>query len=125
MARLENFDPTRKEKEAINTAYNWIEENAARDSYTSKKFMQMEHKGYGNVNDRIPLLAAKGICVKFFMEGVEEPDMLLREQYDKRLAYLWFAGLGAKWRHEEKALPYDILVNGLQAWNDAFNRMHS
>ena len=118
---LDNFNPTKAEREAIEGAYRWITENT-RDEYRSNDYLKQERNGYGKPNDKIPLVAAKGNCVKWFLDGVQAPDVPLRDCYYCRPAALWFQGMGAA-RSGNAAVNMPALTAAVAAYNAAFQRM--
>jgi hypothetical protein len=90
---FEGFKLTAKEKAAIDGAWHWLVSNT-HDEYRSTAYMEYETKGYGNRNDRVPAMAAKGMCIRWFLKGVRVPDMPLRDCYHMRPAAIWFEGMG-------------------------------
>jgi hypothetical protein len=118
---FEGFKLTAKEKGAIDGAWRWLVEYT-RDEYRSTAYMKAETKGYGNSNDRIPLAAAKGLCLKWFLQGVNKPDLLLRHCFDMRPAAIWFQGMGAE-RSGAAAINMPVLEAAEKAYMAAFDRM--
>ena len=124
---FENFKPTAKEKQAIEGAWRWLVENT-RDEFRSTNFMKQEHRGYGNANDRIPLIAAKGMCLQWFLQGVNRPDVFLRDCYYMRPAAIWFEGMGADAvmdNHRRVALSWPKYQAAVEAYQTAFARMQT
>ena len=120
---FDNFKPTAKEKQAINLAWRWLTANT-RDEHRSTSFMEQEHRGYGNRSDRVPLIAAKGVCLQWFLEGVHTPEALLRYCYFMRPAAVWFEGMGAERSHSVVASML-VLQAAVEAYQAAFARMQT
>lgn len=128
---FEGFNPTKSEIKAINAAWYLVEELTGSD-YRSFKYMKDESLGYGSKSDRIPQCAAKGLCVSWFMDGMENPDALLRDKYYTRPASIWFKGYAARIADEFRRYgtqltdEYQNVLNcGKNAYDTAFNRMIS
>ncbi len=117
------FKPAAAEKRAIEGAWNWLIANT-RDQYRSASFMKQEHKGCGHANDRIPLIAAKGLCLRWFLEGVNNPGALLRDCYYMRPAAIWFKGAGAE-RSGAAAVNMPALEAAVASYDVAFKRMQA
>jgi hypothetical protein len=118
---FEGFVTTKAEKAAIEGAWYWLVSNT-RDEYRSTRFMKDEHRGYGNSHDRVPLIAAKGMCLSWFLRGVNSPDGLLRDFYSCRPAAVWFQGMGAE-RSGGAAINMPALEAAVAAYDAAFARM--
>ncbi len=118
---FEGFKPTAKEKKAIEGAWNWLISNT-RDEYRSANYMKGEQKGYNRHNDRVPLVAAKGMCLQWFLAGVQAPELLLRDCYYMRPATIWFEGMGAG-RVGAGAINMPTLNAAVEAYKAAFGRM--
>ena len=118
---FDNFRVTAAEKRAIEGAWNWLIANM-RDQYRSMSFMKQEHKGYGNAHDRVPLIAAKGMCLSWFLKGVHVPGVLLKDCYYMRPAAIWFEGMGAE-RSGAAAINMTALEAAVNAYQAAFRRM--
>jgi hypothetical protein len=118
---LEGFKTTTKERAAIAGAWEWLIANT-RDEYRSKNFLKDEKNGYGNPNDRVPEIAAKGMCLSWFLRGVQSPDALLRDWYFCRPAAIWFAGMGTE-RSGNAAINMTALQAAAEAYEAAFARM--
>lgn len=114
---FEGFNPTKKEREAIDAAYRYITENT-RDEYRSNNFMKDEAHA-----QQIPRIAAKGNCVKWFLDGLKEPEKTLREMYYCRPAAIWFQGMGAEQVYNPAFNKKPILVAAVVAYDAAFKRM--
>jgi hypothetical protein len=84
--------------------------------------MKQEHKGYGNAHDRVPLIAAKSMCLSWFLEGVRKPGVLLKDCYYMRPAAIWFEGMGAE-RSGAAAINMTALEAAVNAYQAAFGRM--
>ena len=118
-----NFKPTTKEKQAIEGAWGWLMANT-RDEHRSASFMKQEHRGYGNASDRVPLIAAKGMCLQWFLQGANKPEVLLRDCYYMRPAAIWFEGMGAD-IVTNTANAFPRLTHAVEAYQTAFARMHA
>jgi hypothetical protein len=118
-----SFKPTTKEKRAIEGAWRWLAANT-RDESCSTSFMKQEHRGYGNANDRVPLIVAKGMCLQWFLQGVNAPEVLLRDCYRMRPAAIWFAGMGAA-RSGNAPVDMPALQAAVEAYRTAFERMQA
>jgi hypothetical protein len=118
---FEGFKPTKTEKAAIDGAWRWLTENT-RDEYRSNNLMKDEHRGYGNRHDRVPLIAAKGMCLSWFARGVACPNMLLADGYYMRPAAIWFMGMGAD-RSGAAAINMPAITAAVAAYDAAFKRM--
>jgi len=118
---FEGFKLTTKEKAAIDGAWYWLVSNT-RDEYRSVSLMKEENRGYGNRNDRGNAMAAKGMCICWFLKGVRVPGMPLRDCYYMRPAAIWFQGMGAE-RSGAAAINMPALEAAEAAYMDAFTRM--
>jgi len=118
---FEGFKPTTKEHAAIARGWEWLVANT-HDKYRSKSFLKDEKNGYGNPNDRVPEIAAKGLCLSWFLKGVQSPDILLRDWYYCRPAAIWFTGMGTE-RSGNAAINMPVLMAAVEAYEAAFARM--
>lgn len=92
---LEKYKPTKSESNAIARGFHLLTE-IARDGYQVERCARDEKNGYGRPNDKVPLAAARGMVCKWFVQGWNEPDMLLRKAYYCRPASIYMNGLGAE-----------------------------
>jgi hypothetical protein len=122
--RLFDFSPTTSERHAINKGFYRIEELTGHNS-SCARYARDEHLGYGNRHDRIPLIAARGLCSKWFLEGLYSPDILLRDSYYLRPAAVWFQGYAANFANTYAGKFPDIsaIEFGAAAYKSAFDRM--
>lgn len=129
---LENFSPTKNERAAIAKAFYAIE-TCGGHSTRFESLARQEHRGYGNRNDRVPLIAARGLCVKWFLDGLDDPSILIRQLYWARPAAVFFTGYGAHIAHTycknlHSSIPPSHELNlstiraGKAAYDAAFNR---
>lgn len=95
---FEGYKPTKQEATAIERGFRLLAETM-RNSYRIEQCARDEKRGYGNASDRIPLAAARGICCKWFIQGWNDPEMLLRRNYFCRPAAIYMTGLGADMRN--------------------------
>ena len=116
---------TKAERHAIETAHATLYE-FTRSHYELDHWTAQERKGYGHANDRVPLICAKALVVKWFLNGIQEPNALLRDAYALRPAAVYMQGLGAREAHEGRIQADAIaaLRAGVDAWSAAFDRMH-
>ena len=121
---FEGFKPNKAETTAINNAWYLVQELTGND-YRSFKFMKEETLGYGNKSDRIPQTAAKGLCVTWFLAGIEKPDALLADNYFCRPASIWFKGYGASKAYAVSIEAEKIFEDAKSAYDAAFKRMIS
>lgn len=118
---FEGFKLTRAEHRSIDRGWSWLTENT-RDTHRSHRFMLDETSGYGNRNDRVPQMAAKGMCLSWVRQGVIKPDVLLRDFYSMHPAAIWFQGMGAE-RSSEVIANIALLTEAVLAYDAAFKRM--
>lgn len=119
----EDYKPLKKERDAIDRAYRSIVESAER-SHEIVSCMAGERKGYGNKNDAIPTIGAKALCVKWFYEGFNNPEILARKIYNNRPSAAWLIGYGAACA-TNKTIAFDnsIFDAAISAHEATFNRM--
>ena len=122
---LNDIKLTKAERHEIETAHATLY-GFARSHYELDHWTAQERGGYGNANDRVPLICAKALIVKWFLGGVQEPDALLRDACALRPAAVYMQGLGAREAHEGRIQADAIatLRAGVDAWAAAFDRMH-
>jgi hypothetical protein len=121
---FENFKPTKAETKAIDAAWSWLMDTMPSE-HTCKSYMLDERRGYNRRDDKIPEIAAKGLCLKWFMEGVARPRVLLRDFYNRRPAAVWFTGLGAERAGAPDKLDMPLLVAAVAAYVNTYERMTS
>ena len=116
---------TKAERHAIETAhaalYHFAQLHCELDYWTAQ-----ERKGYGHASDRVPRVCAKALIVKWFLNGIQAPNALLRDAYALRPAAVYMQRLGAREAHEGRIQADAIaaLRAGVDAWTAAFDRMH-
>lgn len=116
---------TKAERHAVETAhatlYGFTRSHCELDHWTAQ-----ERKGYGHAGDRVPRICAKALTVKWFLNGIQEPNALLRDAYALRPAAVYMQGWGARAAHEGRIQAGAIaaLRAGVDAWAAAFDRMH-
>ena len=122
---LNDIKLTKAERHAVETAhatlYGVTRSHCELDHWTAQ-----ERNGYGHAQDRVPLICAKALVVKWFLNGIQEPDALLRDAYALRPAAVYMQGLGAREAHEGR-IQADMIAAlraGVDAWAAAFDRMH-
>ena len=116
------YKPTKKERELIEKAFNFIHELFGCDSRIERAAKD-EAKGYGIRCDGIPLIGAKALCVKWFMRGIKNPNQYLRYTYMLRPAAIYFMGLGAS--SVDRVIAHEgLLQKACEAHEAAFKRMH-
>lgn len=122
---LEDLRLTKAEREAIENGYYALR-RFTRSDYELDNWAKQERSGYGNSRDKIPLICARALLVKWFLQGVKNPDVLLREAYMLRPAAIYFEGLGAFCAKREKIMPETLsdLEKCRAAYEAAFQRMH-
>ena len=123
---FDNYKPSTKERKEIEAGFRFVLENC-RSEYEAVTQVKAEHRGYGNTNDRVPLIAAKALIVQWFRHGAAEPDALLRKTYHMRPAAIWAQGVGCCVGHEGKfsAEMQDAMNLAVAAHNAAFERMQA
>jgi hypothetical protein len=122
---LNDIKLTKAERHAIETAHAALY-RLTRSMFELDHCTAQERKGYGHASDRVPLICAKALIVKWFLGGVQEPNALLRDAYALRPAAVYMQGLGAREAHEGR-LSADTIATlraGVDAWAAAFDRMH-
>jgi hypothetical protein len=122
---LEGYTPTRTERALIDRAFAQIAEKHARSYWELEHWAKQEQKGYGNRYDRVPAVAARALCVKWFADGVAHPDALLRDTFSLRPAAVYLQGLGARAAAEGKVDPVTarLAADAISAHENAFDRM--
>jgi len=70
------------------------------------------------------VIVAKGMCLSWFLKGVNKPEVLLKDCYFMRPAAIWFEGMGAE-RSGAAAVNMTALVGAVEAYNAAFARMNA
>lgn len=119
---FESFSPTRKEREAIRLGLSTISQICGHD-YRIEQFVKDEHRGYGCRTDSVPLSAAQGLCIEWFLGGLRNPNILLRDYFFLRPAAIYFTGLGAE-HSEELTLSQRLNIElAAEAYQTAFRRM--
>lgn len=118
----EDYKPTKAEREMIEGAYRYIAECHINTGELDK-WMKQERKGYGDRNDAISTIAAKGLCVQWFLQGINKSDALLRDFYNIRPAALWLMGKGADRKQSAPAINMPCLESAKQAHDTVFKRM--
>lgn len=118
------FKATKAESDLIGRAFYRVEELAGHD-YRLARFAKDEAKGYGNARDRVPLAAARGMCLTWFLRGIDKPDSLLRDCYQIRPAAICFQGYGADIGARGGIATEDraLIESAIAAYDAAFNRM--
>ena len=119
---LSAIRPTNAERQAINRAFYRIEELTGHNPRCAK-FANDEHRGYGNKNDRVPVIAARGMCCRWFLHGFYNPSTLLRDSYWLRPAAIWFEGYGANIANTTPSVDISDIKAGLAAYDAALNRI--
>jgi hypothetical protein len=125
---FEGYKPTVFERRAILAGYAVVERFADKFCSEANNLMRStldERRGYGHRADALPLLAARALIVKWFREGTQEPDALLRDTYNIRPAALWAQGFGARVGHIKGVSTADCftLDEAVAAHHSAFIRM--
>ena len=71
------------------------------------------------------MIAARGLIVKWFLDGINSPDQLLRQTYNLRPTAVYMAGLGADNAERGKitAEHRATIRAAVDAYDAAFNRM--
>lgn len=121
---LDDIKLTKAERASIERAYATLYDYT-RSRWELDDWTAQERKGYGAASDRVPLICAKALMVKWFVHGVTNPDALLRDMYALRPAAVYVQGLGAHTSHQERlgADALATLMAGVRAWAAAFDRM--
>lgn len=117
-----NFKPTAAQRKAIEGAFNYLSDCQIRESEL-QHYLKQERKGYGNRNDAIPTIAAKALCVKWFLKGVKNPHVLLRDCYFMRPAAIYLQGKGADRAIGAPAVNMVVLQNAVDAYEAIFSDM--
>jgi hypothetical protein len=122
---LDDIKLTKSERAAIERAYVTLYDYT-RSDWELDHWTAQERKGYGHAGDRVPLICAKALIVKWFMQGVSNPHALLRDAYALRSAAVYMQGLGAHAAHQDRLSAGHLatLAAGRAAWAAAFDRMH-
>lgn len=126
---FEGFKTTKAERDAIDRAFYSVEELCGHD-FRCERFAKDEARGYGNRNDAIPAVAARGLCCKWFLDGVERPGLRLADSYYMRPAAIFFTGSGAargaiETRGALAICHLAAIHAGVAAYDAAFERMHA
>ena len=117
---LEGLKVTKKEREAIHRGFYRVQE-LCRHDYRCERFARDEKRGYGNVHARVPEIAALALCCKWFLQGIEKPDVLFRDVFDMHPAAVFFWGHGARVARDEPDTT--AILAAKTAFDAAFNRM--
>lgn len=118
---FDNYKLTAAERRAIESGYAVVADHARSDYELNSQAMAEQH-GYGNRSDHIPLIAAKALIVKWFTEGVQSPNQLLRDTFTMRPAALWATGTGAQRAEKVTCTELQVLRAACRAHIEAFNR---
>lgn len=122
---LDDIRLTKHERDQINKTFNSLEA-FTRSRYELDHWAQQERKGYGNVHDKVPLIVARALCLKWFLYGATNPDTLLRDAYALRPAAVYMTGLGACAAHGG-LIAVDVLEDiraACAAYVAAFDALH-
>lgn len=92
---LEDYKPTKAERDAIERAYATLA-TFTRSDWELNNWAKQEQTGYGNRSDRVPLIFAKALLCKWFLQGCDAPNQLLRDTFYCRPAAVYMTGLGAQ-----------------------------
>ena len=117
------YNPTKAEKQAIEGAYYYLADCQVGSRNRLDQWMKQERSGYGSRSDSIPTIGAKALCVKWFLQGVNRPDALLRDTFEMRPAAVWLQGLGARKSTSAPAINMPCLAEAVAAHEAAFKRM--
>jgi hypothetical protein len=117
------YKPNKAEKQAIEGAYYYLADCQLGSRNRLDALMKQERSGYGSKLDSIPTIGAKALCVKWFLEGVNRPDALLRDTFEMRPAAVWLQGLGARKSTGAPAINMPCLLDAVAAHESAFRRM--
>jgi len=117
---MTDFNPTASQRRQIAAALSEVY-SLAHSEYVLYQQIKAEHHGYGNPSDSVPLIAAKGMIIKWFLYGVNNPDALLRDTYDRRPACTWAEGFGARCGFEKRvsSAALIVLAAGVAAYEQA------
>lgn len=122
---FEGFKTTKAERDAIDRAFYAVEEICGHD-FRCQRLAKDEARGYGNRNDAIPAIAARGLCAKWFLDGVNRPELRLADSYYMRPAAIFFTGSGAARGAIALAICHFATIHtGVAAYKAAFERMHA
>lgn len=123
----DNYKPTAGERRAIASAWALIEEKCGRYPNEVNRHLREEIKGCGFHSDRIPRHAAQGLMIKWFLQGVKNPNMLARDMRGCRPAsqFMNMEGAHAHGPNRACALSLDertTLENAVDAHEACFAR---
>ena len=123
---MTNFKPTASQRLQIAAALSEVYA-LARSEWEVAQQVKAERRGYGNPSDSVPEIAAKGMIIKWFLYGVNNPDALLRDTYDRRPACTWAEGFGARCKHEGRISDVSLIVlaAGVAAYEQASADMNT
>lgn len=123
---FDGFKTTKAESDLIARAFCRVEELGGHD-YRLASFAKEESRGYGNSRDRVPLSAARGMCLTWFLRGIDDPGALLRDCYQIRPAAIYFQGFGADIGARGGITIGDtvLIASAVDAYDAAFKRMQA
>jgi hypothetical protein len=123
---LEGFKATKAERAAIESGF-FAFVALAGHSYEPDNWARQEARGYGVRNQKIPLLAARGLLLKWFAHGFDNPFALLRFTYRLRPAAIYAEGFGAEINAKGRDPNGDSIAKiraGAAAYEAAWARMY-
>lgn len=96
---MRNFKPTAAERREIEAAFNLVAticDRSHSDAHALRQHVKVETHGAGFAGDRIPSICAQWLIVRWFREGVLNPDARMVHTFRIRPAALFAQGLGAE-----------------------------
>lgn len=121
---FEGFEVSQDQRHCIMHAWGLLVQYT-RDEHRSVEYMRKERDGYGRENDSIPQIAAMGLCLQWFVEGLAQPDYRLAKAYYMRPAAIWFTGMGAEYHGKLGSLFIVACSRAVAAYQAAFKAMQA
>lgn len=118
----ENFKPTKAERNIIENGWNILEKLTGYN-HQNEPMLKLQKNGCGYKNSKIPLVAAKGLCVKSFYNGIKNPDCKLYDMYFTTVPNIWFTGLGTEKAYKISAENESDIKFVVNTYENVFKRM--
>ena len=116
-----NLKLTRRQRHIITRAFCHLSEFSHSKSIL-EHWARQERNGYGCARDKVSQTISRALCVKWFLMGVQSPDVLLRDTYAMRGAAIYMYGLGARSAHQGRVRHEDlaIITNAVEMYDAVF-----